>query len=211
VGSINPEGASVLSCAFEYGPRTSYGQSAPCSQAPGAGKTPVAVSAQITGLAPGTLYHYRLLAANSDGTSYGSDETFTTLPEPSTHAPVQSTSVTSGTPPHTSLLSFSATLTKKGKLSLTLSCHGSSTCTGIVSITIIQHVKRHESKTVFLASAPYTLSAASSAKITLTLSSYARALLAESDTLHTTATITTTSGATHTKHTSRLTIHAAKR
>jgi hypothetical protein len=118
--------------------------------------------------------------------------------------------VTSAPPPYTSLLSLSATPTKKGKLSLTLSCHGTGTCTGIVSITIIEHVQHHDSKTVFLAGAPYAFRAASSAKITLTLSSYARALLAESDTLHTNATITTTGGAAHTKHTSRLTIHAAK-
>jgi alpha-tubulin suppressor-like RCC1 family protein len=232
-GSVNPEGASVLSCAFEYGPSTSYGQSAPCSQAPGDGNTAVPVSAQITSLAPGTRYHYRLLAANSGGTSYGGDETFTTLLETSTQAPVpsanvsgttsppyikapegasiQSAGVTSTTAPYTSLLSLSATPTKKGKLSLTMSCHGASTCTGIVSITIIKHVKHHGSKTVLLASAPYTLSAPSSAKITLILSSHVRALLAESGTLHTAATITTTGGATLTPHTSRLTIHAAKR
>ncbi len=32
----------------------------------------------ITGLSPGTEYHYRAYATNSEGTSYGSDQTFTT-------------------------------------------------------------------------------------------------------------------------------------
>jgi hypothetical protein len=76
-GTVNPESASVSSCVFEYGPSASYGQTVPCRQTPGAGKTPVAVGAQIRGLAPGTLYDYRLLATNSDGTSYGGDQTFT--------------------------------------------------------------------------------------------------------------------------------------
>jgi alpha-tubulin suppressor-like RCC1 family protein len=234
-GSVDPEGTSVLSCVFEYGASSSYGQSVPCSQTLGAGKTPVATSAQISGLSAGTLYHYRLLATSSAGTSYGSDETFTTLPEPSKQASVQSTSVTSASSgetfttlpepskqapvqstsetsanmaSYTSLLSFSATAaTKNGKLSLTLSCsHGTSMCTGTVSITIVEHVKRHKSKTVLLASARYTLRAARSAKITLILSSHARALLVDRHTLHTTASITTVSGATHAKQISKLTI-----
>jgi hypothetical protein len=32
----------------------------------------------ITGLVPGTTYHYRLEATNSYGTTYGPDQTFTT-------------------------------------------------------------------------------------------------------------------------------------
>ena len=32
----------------------------------------------LTGLQPGSTYHYRLTATNPDGTSYGPDETFTT-------------------------------------------------------------------------------------------------------------------------------------
>jgi hypothetical protein len=114
-----------------------------------------------------------------------------------------------GTPPYTSLLSFAATVTKKGTLALTLSCsNGTSACTGTIWIRLVEHLKHDKSKTVLLASARYTLRAASSAKSTLTLSSYARVLLAKAHTLHATATITAISGTTATKNTSKLTIHS---
>jgi hypothetical protein len=42
-------------------------------------------SKTITGLSPGTTYHYRSVSENSDGTSYGSDMTFTTaMPQDNT-------------------------------------------------------------------------------------------------------------------------------
>ena len=36
------------------------------------------VMAAVAGLAPGTTYHYRVVATNSTGVSYGTDQTFTT-------------------------------------------------------------------------------------------------------------------------------------
>jgi len=49
----------------------------------GAGEE-AAFTASITGLTPGTLYHARAYATNSEGTSYGGDVTFTTKPNPPT-------------------------------------------------------------------------------------------------------------------------------
>ncbi len=40
-------------------------------------------TAPLQGLAPGTTYHYRILATNSFGTTYGADQTFTTATYPS--------------------------------------------------------------------------------------------------------------------------------
>ena len=84
-GTVNPEGAVVSSCRFEYGKSSPYGSSVPCASLPGEGAGPVAVSASLTGLSPGTTYHFRVAANNSDGTSYGSEQAFTTgspeLPE----------------------------------------------------------------------------------------------------------------------------------
>ncbi|MCP4114864.1 MAG: DUF4347 domain-containing protein, partial [Desulfobacteraceae bacterium] len=50
----------------------------------GAAGSTGAFTSGITGLSPGTTYHYRAYATNSAGTSYGADTTFTTVPEPAT-------------------------------------------------------------------------------------------------------------------------------
>jgi hypothetical protein len=78
--TVNPNGANVTECAFEYGTTTSYGFDAPCSSLPRSGSSPVAVSGAVAGLAAGTTYHYRISAANVDGTGKGADRVFTTLP-----------------------------------------------------------------------------------------------------------------------------------
>jgi hypothetical protein len=78
--TVNPNGSEVSECRFEYGPSEAYGQSVPCTPAPGSGASPVAVSAAITGLSAHTTYHFRISAANAAGTSKGSDQTLTTLP-----------------------------------------------------------------------------------------------------------------------------------
>jgi phosphodiesterase/alkaline phosphatase D-like protein len=78
--TVNPNGGTVSSCNFEYGASTSYGSSVPCASPAGSGNSPVSVSASITGLTANTTYHLRIVATNAGGTSYGSDETFETLP-----------------------------------------------------------------------------------------------------------------------------------
>ena len=69
--TVDPNGEAVSACTFEYGPTTTYGNSAPCSSLPGSGTSPVAVSAAITGLAAKTVYHFRVSATNGSGTSDG--------------------------------------------------------------------------------------------------------------------------------------------
>jgi hypothetical protein len=85
-GELEPNpGTSGLATSyrFEYGTDTSYGHSTPVESSgtvvpPGAEAWPT-VSAQITGLSPATLYHYRLIAENAAGTAVpGSDRTFIT-------------------------------------------------------------------------------------------------------------------------------------
>ena len=77
-GSVNPEGANVTECGFEYGPTEEYGESTPCQQGVGSGNSPVSVSAHLEGLKGGTTYHYRLFAKNSAGVLRAEDETFNT-------------------------------------------------------------------------------------------------------------------------------------
>jgi phosphodiesterase/alkaline phosphatase D-like protein len=76
--TVNPEDESVSDCHFEYGTSESYGSSIPCSQMAGSGSGPVAVSADVSGLSPSTMYHFRISATNPAGTSVGADATFTT-------------------------------------------------------------------------------------------------------------------------------------
>jgi hypothetical protein len=80
---------------FEYGTTTAYGHVTPTSSVNG-GSHPV--SAKVAGLAPGTTYHFRLVAQDnyqSSGEPPGADVTFTTPVAPSTIATTgQATSVT---------------------------------------------------------------------------------------------------------------------
>ncbi len=75
-GSVNPGGVAVTDCHFDYGTTETYGQSAPCAQSTGSGSSPVPVSAALSGLEPGQLYHFRLYAANANGSSTGQDQVF---------------------------------------------------------------------------------------------------------------------------------------
>jgi len=62
---------------FQYGTTTDYGTQTP-TQGPVGGNAERNVDAAITGLAPNTTYHYRLVASNPSGTVFGADMTFTT-------------------------------------------------------------------------------------------------------------------------------------
>jgi phosphodiesterase/alkaline phosphatase D-like protein len=92
--TVNPNGREVSECKFEYGPTTSYGSSVPCSSLPGSGTSPVAVSAEITGLVAVTAVHFRISATNPGGTSKGSDETLITLANPPTVVTKAASSIT---------------------------------------------------------------------------------------------------------------------
>ena len=78
--TVNPSDAVLSLCLFEYGTTTGYGQTVPCAPAPSATGGLQTVQARISGLAAATAYHFRIVAANADGTNYGADATFTTTP-----------------------------------------------------------------------------------------------------------------------------------
>ena len=82
-GVVNPVGTSTH-WQFEYGTDTGYGSVVPASPGDaGSGSSDVPVTEPVTGLHPGTTYHFRLNATNADGTTHGSDMTFTTPSPPS--------------------------------------------------------------------------------------------------------------------------------
>ncbi len=64
---------------FEYGTTTDYGSSVTAIQSPLTDGSSRNVYASITGLTSGTEYHYRVIAENQLGISYGTDLTFTTV------------------------------------------------------------------------------------------------------------------------------------
>jgi hypothetical protein len=87
-GSVDPFGLHG-SYHFEYGPTDSYGSRSPASVDGVIGPVPAAptiVKAALSGLTPGGTYHYRLVASNSVGTTFGPDRQFTTEPLPTPEA-----------------------------------------------------------------------------------------------------------------------------
>jgi alpha-tubulin suppressor-like RCC1 family protein len=77
-GKINAIGNSV-SISFEYGMDANYGSSVAASPGSASGGTDVNVSASISNLLPGTVYHFRVVATCASGVVRSSDMTFTTL------------------------------------------------------------------------------------------------------------------------------------
>jgi hypothetical protein len=79
-GTINPNGHAT-EYDFIYGPTTAYGSTTSVRTVK-AGTKVVAVSRTITGLTPGTTYHYRISASSAGGLGGGADRTFTTAGHP---------------------------------------------------------------------------------------------------------------------------------
>ena len=77
-GVINANYLSTT-VTFEYGTTTSYGQIATASPSPITENSNTNVTAEITGLKEGTIYHFRAKTVNSLGTTNGNDISFTTL------------------------------------------------------------------------------------------------------------------------------------
>jgi hypothetical protein len=79
-GSVDPEGLPS-GYRFEYGTTSAYGSKAPSLFA-GEGDRSLPVSQPLSGLQPGTTYHFRFVAQNVTGTKVGEDRHFTTLAAP---------------------------------------------------------------------------------------------------------------------------------
>jgi hypothetical protein len=79
-GTVDP-GGNATTYNFQYGPTVAYGGTTETRKA-GQGTKPVAVVAGLSGLTPGTIYHYRLEAANALGSALGADRTFATTGHP---------------------------------------------------------------------------------------------------------------------------------
>lgn len=82
-GTLSPDGEDVH-YYFEYGTGATYGSMSPALPGADAGSASEAVAVQtvLGGLLAETTYHYRLVGVDVSGTTYGEDETLTTLPQP---------------------------------------------------------------------------------------------------------------------------------
>jgi len=96
-GTVNANGSSTV-VSFDYGLTTAYGTTVAGTPTPVTGSSATVVSAAITGLSPGTTYHFRVNGASSAGFAYGGDLTFTTSTPPPTATPLAATAISaSGT------------------------------------------------------------------------------------------------------------------
>ena len=70
-GTLNADGGLTTQTKFEYGLTVAYGTVTTLTT------TAVgAVSATVTALLPDTIYHFRVVGVNADGTTNGADATF---------------------------------------------------------------------------------------------------------------------------------------
>ena len=79
-GTVNPNGAGTT-YFFQWGLDRNYGANSRPHSA-GSGTKPVSLHATATGLIPGTVYHYRLVAISRFGETGGADRTFKTTGPP---------------------------------------------------------------------------------------------------------------------------------
>lgn len=79
-GTVNPNGKGT-EYFFKWGATEAYGEKTNLTSA-GAGLEGVPASSVLSGLAPATTYHFKLVAKNEKGTVEGSDQTFTTASPP---------------------------------------------------------------------------------------------------------------------------------
>jgi len=236
--TVNPKGSEVTECKFEYGTTSAYGASAPCSKLPGSGTGPVAVSASLSGLSPGTEYHFRISATNTGGTSKGADKTFKTAPPLKEEVNVGPKSATTTTPfakvevqhqvssqpvaPRATIAGSSFTVSKTGTVAFNVKCPaGATTCDGTVVLRTLTAVSagarraapaKRKKALLTLATGAFSLSGGQSKSITLHLSSKARTLLKRSHLLRARATLAAhDAGGEHATAVSVVTLRLAKK
>jgi 6-phosphogluconolactonase (cycloisomerase 2 family) len=216
-GLVNPNGQATT-YHFEYGTTALYQAQAPAPPDPsaGSGGRVLAVSANLTGLVANATYHYRIVATNRGGTSYGSDQTFTTpsdaalpvaTPVPqgpggqATSLPREASSQARQAPsaPDARLESTSLSVSPSGLVSVKVVCPtGESSCTGRLMLHTLGAVRASESShrskkgkaaVLTLAVGSFTVAGGHAKAVMLHLSARARTLLARTRVLRVRATI----------------------
>jgi hypothetical protein len=134
-GVINPNGQST-SWSFQYGISTSYGAQT-FGGTVAAGSAPVTVSQALQGLAPATIFHYRLVGSHGGtATSFGADQIFMTFPTVRPRPIVTRRT----TPRHAHHKPW--TFTISGSVSHPSSTPAQFACTGFVGVRFFTHGRR---------------------------------------------------------------------
>lgn len=80
---VNPHNADLTGCHFAYGIGNPAGQQAPCATSPKGNGFQV-ITAKVSGLTPGSDYHFKLVLTTAEGPMEGAEQTFPTFPETET-------------------------------------------------------------------------------------------------------------------------------
>jgi hypothetical protein len=172
-GTVNPHGQETT-FRFQYGTTTAYGKQTPPAAA-GSGSGEASVSAFLSGLAPGTTYHYRLSATNASGTTVGADRTFTTIPAP-----------------RLALFGRTAFVEQHGIAGVFVACIGDVPCSGNLKLTRFGTLLGQRGR--------FSLSANDGGFVHFRLGSLGRALLRRRGVLPVRATVTDAYGRTSSRH-----------
>jgi hypothetical protein len=209
--TVNDPAATIH---FDYGQSAAYGATT-TTRMLGPGVTPTAVSADLTGLAPDTTYHYRIVATTRDGTSNGADATFKTSASGS--APGGGGGSFAGL----KIAKQSVKLTAKHVAPIKASCPAATdgSCKGTLTVTIkvryrkrvtVHHQRKlvHRTKTVKLGHVRFAVVAGRRATLKVKLGRAAVRRLDRARKLKTTATAKATDSAGHAKTThATVTLH----
>jgi hypothetical protein len=197
-------GQLPTSSKFQFGKTTAYGSEA----AGGSGSSP---SATLTGLEPGTTYHYRLTATNPDGSSNGADKTFTTSATPTAGG-----GTGNGVFAGLKVLIKSVRVDSKGRASIKVSCPAAAqgNCAGTLSmaarVTVVTGSnaarRKRKRKTYKLGSARFSVKPGKTASVRLKLPKRSLRLLRKRKKLKATVTAVAHDATTSKNKTTKRTI-----
>lgn len=186
-GEVAANGPSA-SVHFEWGTTSAYGSSTSAQSLP-AGVSAEPVAARLEELAPGTTYHYRLVATNQDGTSRSADATLTTPAAKATSTPAAFAGLR--------LARQKVRLSAKGVAAIEVSCPASTQgrCSGRLTLASRAKAKgkgkgkaKAKAKAMKLGSVRFAVAAGAHATLHVKLSKRARVLVAHAKRFVVTAT-----------------------
>lgn len=217
-GTVNPNGVALTRCRFYFGSSEAF---TPCSSLPQSGTSPIAVSAPLSGLLPGTVYRYRVVASNASTTRSGETLAFTTLGVLAALplAPVAAAASLPETSRHPVVVGHAAVAganlaSVAGMVRVRLGCpSGRSVCVGTITLRTLRavsirvHGRRLSRRVLMLAEGTFRIAGGHAVTLTLHLSASARALLARSRLLQALATVAERRAGKVTRYSFASTIH----